>query len=583
MLLKETPLNGTTQFKEKQIVLQFDEYIQLDNVAENVLISPPQQHPPIVKAIGKRVVVTFEEDLLDSTTYTIDFGQAICDNNEKNSLGNYSFSFATGEYIDSLAMFGHVYNAANLNPVRGVIVGVHSNLNDSVFEKQVFTRIAKSDSSGHFGVLNLREGNYRIYALRDNSKDYIYQPSEALAFTDSVYTPELEIEMHIDSVSGDTLYEPYHVPEDITLMLFEEDKQRHYFMRVLRDKEQHYFTLLFSAKQDTLPVIRALRAENELMQIDSITGDTIWSDSAWVDFTKHARLQACPTNDTIVYWLLDSIAIGMDSIRFEMTYLKSDSLYNLVKQTDTILAVWREPRMSDKAREKKRTDAINRKVTFKTNSSNKFDIYNNLTLFTETPLADWNTDCMHLMLKRDTSLVPVPFVLHTADESNMQLKVEADLAAEQTYQFMIDSGAVHDIYGKINMPYKVELKLRAIEEYATLTIQMAHYDPLARIQIINEKDQVVREKSARPEGTKFEYLEAKSYYVRLYIDLDGNGQWTTGDWLKKRQPEPVYYLNKKITLRANWDFEETFDHTITPAIEQKPKELRKIETGQTKK
>ena len=113
-LLRETPLNGTCNFTGKTVVLQFDEYVQLNNVAENVLISPPQQNPPIVKAIGKRVTVTFEEELRDSTTYTIDFGEAICDNNEKVPLGNYSFSFSTGEHIDTLAMFGKVINAADL-------------------------------------------------------------------------------------------------------------------------------------------------------------------------------------------------------------------------------------------------------------------------------------------------------------------------------------------------------------------------------------------------------------------------------------------------------------------------------------
>ena len=99
VLIRETPLNGTCNFTGKQIVLQFDEYVQLVNVADNILISPPQQKPPIVKAIGKKVIVTFEEPLKDSTTYTIDFGQAICDNNEKVPLGNYSFSFATGSHI----------------------------------------------------------------------------------------------------------------------------------------------------------------------------------------------------------------------------------------------------------------------------------------------------------------------------------------------------------------------------------------------------------------------------------------------------------------------------------------------------
>ena len=111
---------------------------------------------------------------------------------------------------------------------------------------------------------------------------------------------------------------------------------------------------------------------------------------------------------------------------------------------------------------------------------------------------------------------------------------------------------------------------------------MTHFDPLARIQVLDEKDKVIRELPAEPNGTRFEYLEAKSFYVRLYIDLDKNGQWTTGDWALKRQPEPVYYFSQKLTLRANWEFEEEFDHLAIPLLKQKPKALIQVDTGKKK-
>ena len=117
VVMKETPLNGTLNFTGKEIVVQFDEYIQLDDVQKNVLISPPQQTPPEVKAIGKKLSVVFQEDLIDSTTYTLDFGPAICDYNEKVPLEGYVFSFSTGDVIDSLAISGKLYDAATLNPM----------------------------------------------------------------------------------------------------------------------------------------------------------------------------------------------------------------------------------------------------------------------------------------------------------------------------------------------------------------------------------------------------------------------------------------------------------------------------------
>ena len=570
-LLRETPLNGTCNFKGKTVVLQFDEYVQLDNVAENVLISPPQQTPPVVKAIGKRVTVTFEEELRDSTTYTIDFGQAICDNNEKVPLGNYSFSFSTGSHIDTLAMFGKVINAANLNPAQGVIVGVQEILDDSAFATVPFTRIAKSDSLGHFGVLNMRSGRYRIYALRDVSKDYLYQPSEALAFTDEVFSPSLAFDSVVtDSVTlrEDTLW--YHVPDTIVLRLFTENKQRHYFVRGLRDKEQHYFTLLFSAPQDSVPTIVALPP------------DSLPQDSAWIDFTEHMLCQANPTNDTVVYWLTDSSVISIDTLRFLMTYKMSDSLYQLVDTTDTVQVVYRHPRMSQKALEAKQRKAANRKVELKSNASTKFDVYRSVEWYAGTPLQDLAADSIHLYERVDTVLRQVAFRLERMDSIGMRFTLRADLQPEHTYTLQIDSGAMHDIYGVSNMRFKADYKLRSLDEYSTLTIRLTHFTPSARIQIIDDKDQVVRELPAQPDGARFENLDAKSYYVRMYLDADGNGEWTTGDWALKRQPEPVFYFSKKLSLRANWEFEEEFDHLATPLLEQKPKALIKVDTGKKK-
>lgn len=561
-LLRETPLNGTCNFTGKTIALQFDEYVLLNNVADNVIISPPQQTPPIVKAIGKRVVVTFEEDLKDSTTYTIDFGTAICDNNEKVPLGNYFFAFATGDYIDTLAMFGKVINAADLNPVQGVIVGVHETLDDSAFATIPFTRIAKTDTTGQFGVMNMRGGNYRIYALRDMSKDYLYQTSEALAFTDDIFSPSL-------ACDSDSVW--YHVPDTIVLKLFTEDKKRHYFIRALRDKEQHYFTLLFSAPQDTLPKIVALRP------------DSIHPDSAWVDFTQHMLCQANPTRDTLVYWLIDSDAISIDTLRFTMTYKMSDSLYQLVDTTDTVQVIYRHPRMTQKAIEAKQRRDANRKVEIRSNASTKFDIYRSIEWYTTTPLQSYETDSIHLLEKIDTLLRPIAFKIEPLDSSGMRYTLHAYLKPEYTYTLRIDSGAVHDIYGISNDIFKAEFRLRSLDEYSILTIHLTHFDERAHIQILDEKDKVVRELPAQVDGTTFAYLEAKSFYVRMYLDLDGNGKWTTGDWKLKRQPEPVYYFEKKLTLRANWEFEENFDHLALPILKQKPSALIQVDTGKAKK
>ena len=584
VVMKETPLNGTLNFTGKEIVVQFDEYIQLDDVQKNVLISPPQQTPPEVKAIGKKLSVVFQEDLIDSTTYTLDFGPAICDYNEKVPLEGYVFSFSTGDVIDSLAISGKLYDAATLNPMPFVMVGIHRNLSDSALSTIPFTRITRTDSEGNFIIHNIHAGTYRLYALNDISRDYIYQPGEALAYADSLIVPSCRIEEHTDTIwkdtlgidllTGDTLFTrlvdstythqvTHFYPDSLILWCFEESKQRRYFQRVFRE-EQHVFSLVFSAPQDTLPIIRALRPSEV---------DSLGNDSSWVDFLQHSMLQASFNKDTLTFWLTDSLAIGMDSIYLQMQYKVTDSLYNLVDKIDTVLAVYRHPRLSEKARETYERNKRNRKLELKTNASSKFEIYDTIRVLSAFPIDSLNDDMFHLWQKVDTILKPMAVKLEKKDSMGMEVYIMAKLLPEASYQLKIDSAACIDIYGICNDSIETTLKLKSKEEYSSLTVKLEAFDSLARIQLLNDKDVVIRELPTTNDGAKFEYLAPTTYYLRLYIDLDGDGKWTTGDWLLKRQPEPIYYFPKKLKLRANWDFEENFDHLAIPRAYSKPKAL----------
>ena len=580
-MVKEQPLNQSVNFHGKKIEITFNEYLQLDNIQQNLLVSPPQQVSPIVKAVGKKVTVEMQEDLIDSTTYTLDFGNAICDYTEKNPLRGYVFAFSTGDRIDSMEVYGRVANAEDLNPVSGLMVGLQANLHDSAFSTLPFTRVARSDSLGEFGIQNLRNGIYRLYALQDQSRDFLYQPGEGLAFSDSLVIPEYETEIvfdtiwkniadTIDSLSSVrqidtilTIQNTYVGPADLMLWFFKEDKQRHYFQRVYRD-EPHIIKLQFAAPQDSLPLLRALPPS----AMDSTRSDSLWTDP-WV----YTLLQANPTRDTLVYWLTDSLAIRQDSIFLEMTYLKSDSLYNLVPQTDTISAIYRAPRMTQKAKEAQEKKARERKLDLKSNAKDKFEVYDTLCVVAAFPIDSIYTDSIRLYEKQDTLLIDKPFTLRQKDV--MSFQIIAPLQQGKQYELHLDSAAVRDIYGVVSDKKKFTLRLKTAEDYSTLLIRLPNYDPRIRLQLLSEKDQPVRELPAREEGTKFEYLTPKTYYLRLYFDLNGDGRWTTGDWITKRQPEPVYYFPAKLTLRANWDFEERFDYLARPQLEAKPRELRK--------
>lgn len=176
--------------KNKKIELEFDEFIKLDKPSEKVVISPPQLEQPEVKVVGKKVVVELLDTLKEATTYTIDFSDAIVDNNEGNPMGNFSFSFSTGEVIDTMEISGTVLEASNLEPIKGIQVGLHKDLADSAFATKPFDRVSRTDSRGRFSIRGVAPGKYRIYALKDGNQNYFYDSkSEMIAFGDSIVIP----------------------------------------------------------------------------------------------------------------------------------------------------------------------------------------------------------------------------------------------------------------------------------------------------------------------------------------------------------------------------------------------------------
>ena len=141
-----TPLPGELNSKRSKVTIEFDEFIKLDKPSEKIVVSPPQVQQPVIKSNGKKVTVTLQDSMRANTTYTIDFADAIQDNNESNPLSNFTFTFATGDVLDTMAVAGTVLNASNLEPVKGILVGLHSNLADTVLTTLPFERVGRTDS-----------------------------------------------------------------------------------------------------------------------------------------------------------------------------------------------------------------------------------------------------------------------------------------------------------------------------------------------------------------------------------------------------------------------------------------------------
>lgn len=341
-LVRCDPPENSTHFNKKRINIYFDELVDLQDESKKIIVSPPMKIKPSFMAYYDRIRIQIADTLKSSTTYTIDFTDAIVDYNEKNKFGDYAYSFSTGAVVDSMRLGGYIVDASNLNPVSGVYVGVHHNPADTTFRKTPFSNISRSNEKGKFSVKGLKSERYNIYALNDKNGDYKFdQPGEEISFSDSSFLPycvpvTCYDTIWIDSLTIDSI-RSYQItgykPDNIVLKYFAEDFGRQYLAKKGRP-ERNRIDLIFGDKAKTLPAVSLLNA----------------------DKTDWYVLEENNTKDTLIYWIKDSSVIKMDTILLKVDYFKTDSLNILQPYTDTLSLVpdglWKEKRKAE-ARKKK--------------------------------------------------------------------------------------------------------------------------------------------------------------------------------------------------------------------------------------
>ena len=206
-VVSSSPADQSVNVNTKKISILFNEYIKLEDATSKVIVSPPQLEMPEIKASGKRVIVELQDSLKPNTTYTIDFSDAISDNNEGTPMGSFTYSFSTGEQIDTFEVSGYVLDASNLEPNKGISVGLYDDLADSAFKTKPMLRVSRSDSRGHFVIKGIAPGTYRAYALQDVDGDFRFsQKGEMIAFSHDTFSPSSNPDVRVDTVWRDSLH-----------------------------------------------------------------------------------------------------------------------------------------------------------------------------------------------------------------------------------------------------------------------------------------------------------------------------------------------------------------------------------------
>lgn len=495
-LIKAEPENMTLNFKSKKIKLYFDEYIKLNKVQEQLIVSPPLKYPPQISPQGgaaKLIEITIKDTLKENTTYTFNFGQSIVDNNEGNPNSFLSYVFSTGDFIDSLKVSGVVKDAFNRKAdsfISVLLYEIDSSYTDSTTYKKLPNYIANTlDSTTIFHLRNLKEGRYAMIAIKDVGKNNMFnQKTDKIAFLK-------------DTVS---------LPTDSTYLLTLFKEIPDYLISVPN----------FAAKNK---IIFGYQGEHQDIQIEPLTP---LPDSVRTTVTKERE------KDTLNYWFTP---FGADSLVFKVTNEKLG-----IRDTLTV-----------KSR-KLASDSL----MIVPNQRSTLDFGIPFSISVNIPIVQMDSSKIYIM---DKDSIAVPFSAFL-DRVKNKVDLDFDVDPNQKYNVSLYQGAIADFFGNVNDSLTYQLATKSYADYGNLrlTISGKVQYPLM-VQLTDEKEAIKREIYATdPKILEFNHIPPAKYLVRAIFDTNGNGKWDTGNYLKKIQPEKVRYYPEVIDVRANWELEQTF-------------------------
>lgn len=624
--LESNPGLKAVNNNKKKIVLHFDENIKVEKITENVVVSPPQIKMPEIKASGKHIRINLNDTLIQNMTYTVDFTDAIVDNNEGNPLGNFTYSFSTGDKIDTLEVSGYVLNAEDLEPVKGMLVGLYDNLSDTAFTTLPFQRVGRTDSRGHFVIRGIAPGKYHIFGLKDNDQNYRFsQVKENIAFIDSMIVPSCKADFRqdttmIDSITIDTIRTvnyTHYFPDNIVLRSFLERDPFQYLKRTSRPVPWQ-LCIQFATQAKTLPKLRGL--------------DCDLKDKLVIE--KTARL------DSIIYWVKDTTLIQQDTLKVEATYMATDTLNKMVVKIDTIsFAVPSKYKRKVKEEEKKRREkrkkqedeleelsktvedikrdyeknhqdllenptdnslifndsiafldvqsAVQEKEEFeadmnkskmleiKIDMKSPLDVYGSIHLVFKEPLASIDSSAIHLVQKVDSTWQEIDYKMIHDENHLLEYKLYSQWKPDIEYSLNLDSMAFVGLYNTCTEKKEQNFKTHSLEDYGEIYFNITGVYDSSYVQLLDPSGKVVRQQRVKEGKADFYYLEPGEYGARLVVDSNSNGVWDTGNFAKRIAPEMVYYYSKIIKLKAQWELEQDWIVKEIPLFNQKPSEMIK--------
>jgi hypothetical protein len=504
---KYIPANKSTKFSENKIEIEFDEFIQLKDVNNQIIISPPLADAPDVKVKGKSVLVKFKDSLQKNTTYNISFGKSISDITENNILENFNCIFSTGNSIDSMIIRGQIIDAFGLTPEKDVAILLYNKNTDSLPYEKIPQYVAKTIDNGGFKFNNIKMGKYKIFALKDINNNYLYDlPEEKIGFLDTLVFP-------FNNDTNKTTIKPFY-----NLNLFQEEKG---FQHIVKSSAQGYGKLMFVFYKPT---------ENIKLKLLKPQTDVNFN---YCEINK--------TRDTLFYWLKN---LSTDSLTIKVSDNKT-----ILDTVDFVL-----PPKNQKSRTGKGNVAVAKFGSESNLSSKTLDLNKLIKITFSQPIAEFDFSKIILTEGKDTIVIPK---FSFSDSLKRKLEISYQWKENKSYKLFIPPDTFKDIFDFKNDTIKYEFKTKSLKDYAKIILNISLPENRFQyiLQLVDEKGNVVKEDIInKSEKIIYGFLLPRKYNFRLIYDSNNDSKWSTGIYLKKIQPEKVL-MYSIFNAKANWDTE----------------------------
>ena len=506
VLVNASPKLNSTNFDSEEIRLTFDEWVKLDKVQDQLIISPPLEKSSYeikpLSGVTKKVFLKFLDSLAPETTYTINFGNSIQDNNENNPLTFFSYTFSTGETIDSLYIKGNTKDAFSQESddfISLQLYRVDSLFKDSIIFNDKPTYISNTLDSTNYKFQNLKEGKYLLIALKDVDNNYFFDPFyDKIGFLDSLIT------LPRDSV--------------IDLKLFKEETEIIWDKPHFINSEKIGFGYYGKLDLDKIKIESNIPDSVNYVFIKEKETDTL---NLWLSKNSF---------DSLNFSLIETDTIKLTTVKFDR---KRDSLIDSLNVSQ------------------KTVNVIHLKESFKISSN--------------IPLNKIEDS---LITIRDIDSLIIPFTTSINDRLD-EIDIDFEVSPSDNYSIFIKPRAIKDIRGTENDTLQYNVVSQTLEDYGNVFLDViTNNDSKYILHLIDSSSNIIREfNNVNSNSTViFDYIRPGKYTFRLIEDLNSNDIWDTGNYLKQVQPEPVYYFSSELDVRANWDLNETFNLNLLNSL-----------------